>query len=88
MHEFGHTIDSIWMGPGYLVMGVRSLISAHNMSSIPGKNYSTHGNKSYERRANRNASKYFDRYYNVDWYHDPYTDSRGRSGTIVDFYPL
>ena len=88
MHEFGHTIDSTWMGPGYLIMGLRSLSSAKNSSWIPGTYYTTHRNKSYERRANRNASRYFGEFYGVDWMKDLYTDSYGRTGAIVNFYPL
>ena len=70
MHEYGHTIDSRKFGLSYLfAIGLPSLISAANSTQIHGEpiGVETHDFKWYEMRANRNASKYFKKYYSIDW---------------------
>jgi RHS repeat-associated protein len=69
MHEYGHYLDSRRNGLGYLTnIGLPSLLSA-NRDKRHGTNY--HHNYWAEKRANRNAKKYFGKYYGVDW--DTYT---------------
>ena len=68
MHEYGHTIDSRSYGPAYLfAIGIPSLISVSNNAPVPGKIAWSHDYKPYEMRANRNAVKYFGKYYGVSW---------------------
>ena len=67
MHEYGHTIDSRLFGPGYLVIGLASLISASKSKYTDYAPFSTHREYWTERRANRNAKDYFSRFYGVDW---------------------
>lgn len=67
MHEYGHTIDSRLFGPGYLVIGIASLISANNSQHFDYAPFSSHHKFWTERRANRNAKNYFSKYYGVDW---------------------
>ncbi|MBR0109836.1 MAG: hypothetical protein IJM05_04465 [Bacteroidales bacterium] len=68
MHEWGHTVDSKRFGVSYLfAIGIPSVISAANDQPISGKDATTHDFKSYEMRANRNAAKYFNKHYKVDW---------------------
>lgn len=68
MHEYGHTVDSRLYGLSYLfAIGVPSMISAANASTIAGKLADTHDYKSYEMRANRKAKRYFGGYYGVSW---------------------
>jgi len=50
-----------------LAIGLPSLISCANNHKIPGKTAWSHGYKSYEMRANRNASSYFGKNYGVSW---------------------
>ena len=79
MHEFGHTIDSHKWGLLYLFgVAIPSASSAKNNVGMYNPNFSwawigTHDLKSYERAANRNASKYFKKYYQIDWsQYEPY----------------
>ncbi len=58
LHEYGHTIDSRLWGPGYAVIATLSLGNAMFKNS---KSFWT------ERRANRLAKRYMERYYQVDW---------------------
>lgn len=70
MHEYGHTFDSHNYGLAYLfAVGVPSLISAAGASPIDREPFgvTTHDFKPYEMRANRHASRYFSKYYGVDW---------------------
>jgi hypothetical protein len=81
MHEYGHTIDSRLFGLSYLfVIGIPSLISAngsYKISKNNPKNLYSHDVYWTETRANRNAAKYFEDHYGVNW-----------SGTLFDGYPL
>ncbi|MBZ0242460.1 MAG: hypothetical protein K8F24_04530, partial [Bacteroidales bacterium] len=84
MHEYGHTFDSQIFGLSYLfTIGTPSLISAAGASQIDGEPFgvTTHDFRWYEMRANRHASRYFSKYYGVDW-QSPY-----RSGKIETYYP-
>jgi hypothetical protein len=85
MHEYGHTIDSRRNGLGYLTnIGLPSLLSARRY-----KRHGTDYHRNYwaEKRANRNAKKYFSRYYGVDW-NSPYDPYNLRLGTTIeDYYP-
>jgi len=70
MHEYGHTFDSQIFGLSYLfVIGMPSLVSASNASQVDGEPYgvTTHDFRWYEMRANKHASRYFMKYYGVDW---------------------
>jgi hypothetical protein len=68
MHEYGHYLDSKNWGLSYLLaIGVPSLNSANNSVWQSSKSYSTHDEFWTETRANRNAKKYFGRYYGVNW---------------------
>ncbi len=67
MHEYGHTIDSRIFGLSYLfAIGLPSLISAAGDGN--------HHAFWTERRANRRAKRYFEKYYDVDWnlFESPY----------------
>ena len=67
MHEYGHTIDGRKRGFAYLfTVGVPSIISAKNASPM-GTFTSTHSFAPYEMRANRNAERYFGKYYGISW---------------------
>jgi len=70
MHEYGHTFDSQIFGLSYLfVIGMPSLVSASNATQVDGEPYgvTTHDFRWYEMRANKHASRYFKKYYGVDW---------------------
>lgn len=91
MHEYGHTIDSRRYGPAYLfAIGVSSLNSAakstywNEISPTTGHYYTRSSHDIYwtEKRANKNASKYFDSYYNVSW------NTLYKNGTYENYYPL
>lgn len=82
MHEYGHTIDSRRFGLSYLALvGVPSLYSAKTASKYNGF-ITTHDRKPYETRANRRASEYFSKYYNVSW------NASYKRASIADYYPL
>lgn len=67
MHEYGHYIDSQKFGLSYLfVIGLPSLWSAAT-SNKKDNGLNEHKYRWYEMRANRNAAKYFGKYYGVDW---------------------
>ena len=67
MHEYGHTIDGRKRGFAYLfTVGIPSIISAKNASPM-GTFTSTHSFAPYEMRANRNAERYFGKYYGISW---------------------
>jgi len=68
MHEYGHYVDSQMYGRGYM-----------SIIGFP----SAFGSEWTERRANREAYKYFKHNYNVKWRTQPW-----REGTILDYYPL
>ena len=101
MHEFGHTFDSKIFGPIYLfAIGMPSLISANNSTTIEGTPFQTHDRYWTERRANRHAKKYFGKHYDVDWngyspYYTGWKDIYDTVGnflyryyyTIEDYYP-
>jgi hypothetical protein len=73
MHEYGHTIDSRAFGLSYLfAIGIPSIFSAKNSKYIPEAPFSTHRKYWTEVRANKRASKYFSKYYNVDWNYQRY----------------
>ncbi|MDR1543945.1 MAG: RHS repeat-associated core domain-containing protein [Prevotellaceae bacterium] len=60
MHEYGHTIDSRAFGLSYLfAIGIPSIISAGGSGD--------HSTYWTEKRANKRAKKYFERYYGIDW---------------------
>ncbi len=64
MHEYGHYIDSQKWGPLYLfAIGIPSLRSAAKSGNVAGYK---HYRFWTERRANRNAAKYFSKY-GIDW---------------------
>lgn len=87
MHEYGHTIDSRAKGPSYLyIVGIPSLISASSSKKIRGTFLTTHKTKPYEKRANRNAFKYFSKHYGVSW--SARYDYYGEWTTIDKVYPL
>lgn len=70
IHEYGHYIQSQRWGPIYVFsIGLPSLISAIRDEKIPYDPYnaSTHDYFWTEYRANRNAAKYFNLYYGVEW---------------------
>ena len=61
MHEYGHTIDSRAFGISYLfAIGIPSAVSE-------GKHDGTHHSYCTETRANTRASRYFKKYYGVNW---------------------
>lgn len=68
MHEYGHYIDSQMFGPGYVVW-LSSVVSATRFKQLPNEplGVTTHDQFWTEMRANRNAKKYFRKYYGVDW---------------------
>ncbi len=84
MHEYGHYIDSQSWGLSYIfAIGIPSILSAEYSDGTPiskweGKyvsnlnNLRRHQVRKYEMRANKNASKYFGKYYDVNW--DDYPD--------------
>jgi len=79
MHEYGHTIDSENYGLSFLfVIGLPSLFNCWLSDPLPinkwkGKNVDNpynvndHDIQWYEMHANKNASDYFSKYYNVNW---------------------
>jgi hypothetical protein len=69
MHEYGHTFDSQIFGPLYLpVVGLSSALSASRAVFDPLTGGSTHDTHWTERRANRHAARYFEKYYpGVNW---------------------
>ena len=84
MHEYGHYIDSQKFGFSYLlIIGVLSVFSAGSASQVQGEptGVTTHDFRWYERRANKNAAKYFEKY-GINWDTDLY-----RGYTIETFYP-
>ena len=96
MHEYGHYLDSQKFGLAYLpVVGIPSLISAMVSEQVSGEpdGVSTHGFFFSERRANKNAKKYFGENYGVDWntpYHiwgEDYRNLLQLNTTIETFYP-
>ena len=67
MHEYGHTFDSRIFGPGYVFgIGLPSIISAGQST----RENPTHDSFWTERRANRHAARYFQKYYGIDWSED------------------
>jgi hypothetical protein len=91
MHEYGHTIDSRYFGISYLfAIGIPSLVSVSKSSQIDSETRGVYTHNFYwtEMRANKNAKKYFEKYYGVDWntpYHIwGYLDL---GTTIETFYP-
>ena len=61
MHEYGHTIQSRWIGPAYLfIVGAPSIISAAGSEE-------KHSMRWYEVMANKLSRRYFGNYYGVDW---------------------
>lgn len=69
MHEFGHTTDSQYFGPLYLlIIGLPSLISALGEGD--------HSVFWTEIRANRHAKRYFSKQYGVDWSERGYPTKR------------
>jgi len=84
MHEYGHTIDSRLFGPSYLfAVGIPSAISAAKSKLIsdwkrkpvsnPNGLY-THDVFWTETKANRRASKYFKKHYNINNWEALYPD--------------
>ena len=74
MHEYGHTIDSRIFGLSYLfAIGIPSLIDAEW-----GDNHRVFWT---EKRANRRAKKYFEKYYNVNW------DDYENPDNLFKYYP-
>lgn len=70
MHEYGHTIDSMKLGLAYLlVIGLPSAISASKDGNVPGYNHDFYWT---EIRANKNASRYFSKWYDVIWKEENY----------------
>ena len=68
MHEYGHTFDSQIFGLSYLnAVGIMSLLSASNSTYDALTGLSSHDTFWSERRANRHAARYFNKYYDVDW---------------------
>lgn len=77
MHEYGHTFDSRRQGPGYIpFIGLPSISSAKKSVLDSATGGSTHDTFWSERRANRFAAKYFQKYYGIDWsiYEIPYNE--------------
>ncbi|MDO4880739.1 MAG: hypothetical protein Q3983_05615 [Capnocytophaga sp.] len=63
MHEYGHYIDSQKFGVTYLLnIGIPSLISAMDNTREDNGIYS-HNYRWYERNANKNAERYFNKHY-------------------------
>lgn len=59
MHEFGHTLDSMRLGWGYLiVVGIPSLLSQMTETALHGRHY-RHSRLYAERWANKHAQHYF-----------------------------
>ena len=87
-HEYGHYIDSRRYGLSYLLaIGIPSIVSAWNSQSINVPPFRTHGSSWTEVRANKNAKKYFGRYYGVDW-DSPYVPYWWLPNTTIeDYYP-
>ncbi len=68
MHEYGHTFDSQLFGFMYLpIVGVSSIRSANRSVWNPNTGAGTHAEHWTERRANRHAARYFEKYHGVDW---------------------
>jgi len=69
LHEYGHTIQSQILGPGYLIIGLFSLNSAAHSETIDGDPYRATTHKYYwtETWANRLAGLYFRRNYGYTW---------------------
>jgi hypothetical protein len=93
MHEYGHYIDSQRFGPTYLfAIGLPSLFSAAGSERIDTPPFSTHDLFWAEKRANRNAKKYFGKYHDVDWSssYREWQDNNGtfHPGTVEDYYPI
>ena len=86
MHEYGHTIQSRNWGILYLaVPGLSSIISAGGSTKIGTTPFYTHDRFWTEKNANKNAKKYFENYYDVDWnVYSPYYDDRGEWRTAID----
>jgi hypothetical protein len=73
MHEYGHTIDSRAFGLSYLfAVGIPSIFSADDSSPVSGQAYSTHDIYWTEMRANKRASKYFKKHYEINWDYPDY----------------
>jgi RHS repeat-associated protein len=70
MHEYGHYIQSQKIGILYpfLVM-IPSPISAGSQQQVPGEpaGVTTHDFRIYEMSANRNAARYFNKYFGINW---------------------
>jgi len=83
MHEYGHTIDSQSYGLSFLfVIGLPSLFNCWLSDPLPINkwkgnyvdnpyNINDHDIQWYEMHANKNASDYFSKYYNVNWKNYP-----------------
>ena len=85
MHEYGHTIQSRNWGLLYLpVPGLSSLLSADNSTSITDPPFDTHSKFWAEKNANKNAKKYFGKYYDVDWNGTSPYYQRGEWRTAID----
>ena len=70
MHEYGHAIQSHAWGPLYLfAIALPSAISNWTSKQLDGypKGFTNHKFRWYEISANKNAAKYFGKYYGVDW---------------------
>ena len=75
MHEYGHTIDSRKYGSSYMKdIGIPSFKSAifysicfSTSEALNVDNPYNHNEFWTEKKANRNASAYFGKYYDVDW---------------------
>lgn len=77
MHEYGYYMDSQRFGMLYLpIIGIASTISAQTSKiitewdgkAVDNKNkLTTHKLRWFERRANKNAAKYFGEHYGVEW---------------------
>ena len=60
-HEFGHTIQSRWWGPLYLLeVGAPSLLS-QGLQSLGGTNFHNHDETWFEIQANRMSYRYLDK---------------------------
>jgi RHS repeat-associated protein len=77
MHEYGHTIQSQYWGMLYpFRVMIPSPISAATARDIPGwPRLNTHDTRWYEMQANRYSSRYFGRYFNINW--DQYEPRNG-----------
>ena len=91
-HSGGLTY-SVPVLPAASAKGAPSILIAYNSQS--GRCYLCHKRefyKSYERRANRNAASYFNKYYGVDWKNDQFTnhygEGRSLTGANIQWFPL